>query len=287
MTFLKRLCSTVILLGVFACIIFGGKILSQVLFLVFGTFIAFFTPYETCCMLKQSGKNVYPKTTSFFVSALFLTEAVMRIFKIGAYHINISIMISLGFLILPWIFLLFSAGRKDFLEGIMLSYGVFYLLFPAFIMVLGIYERSINLFLFFILGTKIGDIGAYVTGTVTNKLMNGNHKMIPKISPGKSWEGAAGGLIISILFSILMFRIFEFSDSIPKAAAVGAVLFVFGAIGDLAESSLKRSCGVKDSGHTIPGIGGVFDLVDSLMLNAVVFTLLLSCGYYFQFQYVN
>ena len=76
MTFLKRLCSTVILLGVFACIIFGGKILSQVLFIVFGTFISFFTPYETCRMLKQSGKNVYPKTTSFFVSALFLITAV-------------------------------------------------------------------------------------------------------------------------------------------------------------------------------------------------------------------
>ena len=273
-----------ILLGVFACIIFGGKILSQVLFIVFGTFISFFTPYETCRMLKQSGKNVYPKTTSFFVSALFLITAVRRIFGIFAYH---DTMIGLCFLTLPWIFLLFSSGRKDFLEGIVLSCGVFFLLFPAFIMVLDIYVRSINLFLFFILGTKIGDIGAYVTGTVTNKLMNGNHKMIPKISPGKSWEGAAGGLIISILFSIMMFRVFKFDGTTFAAGCVGAVLFVFGAIGDLAESSLKRACGVKDSGHTIPGIGGVFDLVDSLMLNAVVFTLLLSFGYFSQFQYVN
>lgn len=275
MTFLKRLCSTIILLGVFACIIFGGKTLSQVLFLIFGTFIAFFTPYETCCMLKQGGKNVYPKTTSFFVAASFLVVSVFTFFT-DMYEF--SEILNCAVLISPWVILLFSAGKKNMMEGILLGCGIFFLMTYSFCMIIGIYSSGICLFLFFILGTKIGDIGAYVVGTVSNKLMKGNHKMVPAISPGKSWEGAIGGFIVSVLFSVLMFRIFEFSDPVPNAVIVGAVLFVFGAVGDLAESSLKRSCGVKDSGHTIPGIGGVFDLVDSLLLNAVIFTILLYSG---------
>ena len=282
MTFLKRLCSTVVLLGVLSCIIFGNKMLSQILFLAFGAFISFFAPYETCVMLKSGGKNVYPKTVSAFVSAVFLIVSLTNMFFIHRPEMENLIpfleTVLLFAAALPWFFLLFTAGNREKLEGILFSCGVFFLFSPAFLMICNIYSTGISMFLFFILGTKIGDIGAYVTGTVTNKLMKGNHKMVPKISPGKSWEGAAGGMIVSILFSIVMFRIFGFQGSVLAAGIFGAVLFVFGAVGDLAESSLKRSCGVKDSGRTIPGIGGVFDLVDSLLLNALIFQAVIVSG---------
>ena len=129
-------------------------------------------------------------------------------------------------------------------------------------------------FLIFILLTKIGDIGAYVVGTVSNKLMKGgNHKMIPSISPGKSWEGAAGGLIITILLAIVFHYLFpraKIVSSIPIAIITGILMFFGSMAGDLMESALKRAAGVKDSGTAIPGIGGVFDLVDSLFVTAPV-----------------
>ena len=133
------------------------------------------------------------------------------------------------------------------------------------------------LFLDLILGTKIGDIGAYVVGSLSNKITGGrNHKLIPSISPGKSWEGLIGGLLISIGFAFALFPAVthhEFPVWVPVIP--GVLLFFFGAAGDLAESSLKRICGVKDSGRILPGIGGVLDLVDSLMINAPVFVVMM------------
>ena len=127
-------------------------------------------------------------------------------------------------------------------------------------------------FLIFVLLTKIGDIGAYVVGTVSNKLMKGgNHKMVPSISPGKSWEGAAGGLIVTILLAIVFHCLCPQAivvGNIPVAIMTGTLMFFGSMAGDLMESVLKRAAKVKDSGATIPGIGGVFDLVDSLFVTA-------------------
>ena len=128
------------------------------------------------------------------------------------------------------------------------------------------------LILYFILMTKIGDIGAYVTGTLSNKILKGgNHKMIPSVSPGKSWEGMVGGLIITILFGLLLNKFCMVYTS-PVLNVAASVLFFFGGmVGDLAESSFKRACSIKDSGHIFPGIGGIYDLVDSLFMTAPLF----------------
>ncbi len=95
--------------------------------------------------------------------------------------------------------------------------------------------------------------------------------MVPSISPGKSWEGAAGGLIITVLLALLFYYLLpqvEIVRSIPVAAITGILMFFGSMAGDLMESVIKRAAGVKDSGNTIPGIGGVFDLVDSLFVTA-------------------
>ena len=276
--FIKRLCSTIVLLGIFSCIIFGNEYVSSVSFAILGSMLSFFVPYETCNMMKNAGKKVFTKMTSFFSLIFFLFSFGLIFFTesefFGLYMTSGFIFLSLFLFILPWILLLFIIGKEGGLERIFNSYGILLLFLPAFFAMNVIYASGVELFLFFVLGTKIGDIGAYVIGVSTNKLMkNGNHKMIPSISPGKSWEGAAGGLFFSILFSVLMYK-FAFPDftyGIWFPIVLGAVLFVFGAAGDLAESCIKRTCGIKDSGHTIPGIGGVFDLTDSLMLNSLIF----------------
>ena len=281
-----------ILLAIFACIIFGEKVfgtpwVSRVAFLIFGGFLAFFVPYETCNMLKQAEKPVFGKLTSSLIFICFLLPMAgyyieeLRIFPGDMFACFVYIFLSYLFLlfILPWILLLFIIGKEKGLERILNSCGIGLLfILPFLCMELIYFGKGANVFLFFVLGTKIGDIGAYVIGTLTNKLLpGGNHKMIPSISPGKSWEGAAGGMLASIAFSVSLFG-WAFPKSehgIWLPVVLGIVLFIFGAAGDLAESCIKRTCGVKDSGRTLPGIGGVFDLVDSLLLNSLIFSIFL------------
>ena len=105
-----------------------------------------------------------------------------------------------------------------------------------------------------LLTTKSSDIGAYAVGCTI-----GRHKLIPWLSPKKSWEGLVGGIATSALVAAL-FAHFWF------AAIVGACLGLAGQFGDLCESALKRDAGAKDSGSLLPGMGGVLDVLDSPLL---------------------
>jgi phosphatidate cytidylyltransferase len=120
--------------------------------------------------------------------------------------------------------------------------------------------------LYFILVTKFSDVGAYVIGSLI-----GRHKMIPRVSPGKTWEGFGGAILGSVLAS-LAFAYYA-GDRLPgmdtrHAFILGVLLGVSAVIGDLIESIFKREAGVKDSGKFFPGIGGILDLLDSLLFNA-------------------
>lgn len=118
-----------------------------------------------------------------------------------------------------------------------------------------------------VLTVKASDIGAYFTG-----MSIGRHKMIPWLSPKKSWEGLVGGIAFAALVGGLLAwwssSLDDPRDQVPVAlgAATGAVLGVLGPFGDLAESLLKRSAGAKDSGATLPGMGGLLDVLDSPLL---------------------
>jgi len=85
------------------------------------------------------------------------------------------------------------------------------------------------------------------------------------VSPGKTWEGAIGGFVTSVLAGILFSQIFCLQDSVWKTAAMSGVLSIVGQVGDLAESMIKRNYGVKDSGKILPGHGGFLDRVDALL----------------------
>ncbi len=115
--------------------------------------------------------------------------------------------------------------------------------------------------------TKFTDMGAYITGSLIGK-----HKMIPHISPGKTWQGFGGALFFSQLAGCGLYALLPDELAILGGwgwvVALGFVLALLAVIGDLAESVLKRSIGVKDSGNTLPGIGGALDLVDSLCFTA-------------------
>ena len=117
--------------------------------------------------------------------------------------------------------------------------------------------------------SKFCDVGALLTG-----LAFGRHKMAPNISPKKTWEGAVGGVLTSagIGAGIVYFLPEYFPESlIPAVAApIGALLALTTIVSDLIESAMKRRADIKDTGTLIPGIGGAFDLTDSLILTAPV-----------------
>ena len=127
------------------------------------------------------------------------------------------------------------------------------------------HNRYMLLALFILLW--VNDSGAYIVGSLTAKLPRGNHKMFPRVSPAKSWEGLIGGVVFSLLAGYVFYRV-GWTAELGLANSLWFAAFgsVFGTLGDLMESLLKRTLGVKDSGKFMPGHGGVLDRFDSLML---------------------
>jgi phosphatidate cytidylyltransferase len=112
---------------------------------------------------------------------------------------------------------------------------------------------------------KCGDIGAYFTGRFL-----GRHRMTPLLSPKKTWEGFAGGMAAAVLTAVLLGRAGGIFDSDVEAGLFGLAVGVAGVLGDLAESLVKRDCQVKDAAKSIPGFGGVLDVIDSVLFAAPV-----------------
>lgn len=124
---------------------------------------------------------------------------------------------------------------------------------------------STKLIGFFFLVVMGADTGAYYVGKNFGK-----HKLVPKISPGKTWEGVGGGLVLSSAFAAIASATFfpelPFKFSIPLAF----VMSIVGLFGDLAESAMKRGAGTKDAANILPGHGGLLDRLDSLLFNAPI-----------------
>lgn len=118
----------------------------------------------------------------------------------------------------------------------------------------------------------VNDAAAYIVGSLMAKRKGGNHKMFPRVSPAKSWEGLIGGFVFDLVAGYVFYVLgwtahmglttYPLLDSLLFALVIG----IFGTLGDLMESLMKRTLGVKDSGKFMPGHGGVLDRFDSLLL---------------------
>ena len=219
--------------------LFGG------LLLMLGTFL------NLTGLLGTSGSpaRVNDFETGFlilFVLGLCVRQFVSRSNTAGILAISTTLF---GLMYVPW--LLNFIQKINFFPGVD---GHYYLLY-------------------FILITKFSDTGAYAVGSLI-----GRHKMIPRISPGKTWEGFGGAVFASILISVLFVHLL--GSHMPGMNLLHAVIlgFILGGaavVGDLIESLFKREAGVKDSGRFFPGIGGILDLLDSLLFNAPIMYLYL------------
>ncbi|MBM3746478.1 MAG: CDP-archaeol synthase [Acidobacteria bacterium] len=173
--------------------------------------------------------------------------------------------------------LLLTLGEDNLASGLpragALLVGVLYI-FGSLRFAAALRVKSPHWLLFALALCWLGDTAAYYVGRVL-----GRHKMAPRISPAKSWEGAAASLMTSLAFGGLYLA--WVVPRVPLIEALGLSLAanVAGQLGDLAESALKRGCGVKDSGNLLPGHGGWLDRVDANLFSVpTVYALLALLG---------
>ena len=123
---------------------------------------------------------------------------------------------------------------------------------------------GLQLLIAFVLTTALDDIGAYFAGTTLGK-----HKMAPSISPAKSWEGFAGGLVTALLGGLAAGAVVDELGAV-YGLTMGAICGLLAPVGDLLESLVKREIGIKDSGRLLPGHGGFLDRLDAIVFCAPV-----------------
>lgn len=123
-----------------------------------------------------------------------------------------------------------------------------------------IFHSRVHLVLFTFIMIWVNDTGAYLTG-----MTFGRHKMCERLSPKKTWEGFWGGFVFCVAIGIVMGLWFTPAGNVLSWAIYAAAVSIVGTYGDLFESLIKRTLGVKDSGHLIPGHGGILDRIDSIL----------------------
>jgi phosphatidate cytidylyltransferase len=166
--------------------------------------------------------------------------------------------------------------RKDSQNAVNLIavtlFAIFYIgWFFTFLVKIRFLEDGHKLVAYLLLVTKSGDIGAYLIGSNF-----GRHKLIPRISPNKSVEGAIGGFVFSIACAVILGRYYISWMSLGFILASGILIGIFAQLGDLAESLIKRDYQVKDSSVFLPGLGGMLDVIDSILFTAPIFYICLA-----------
>jgi len=272
---LRRGISTLILWGVVLWILLSGsKFWPMVLLSVFGLL----AQWEFYLIQREKKLRVFKKWGVFCGFLLYLGCGIILI---GAprYIARIDLLEQAIFVLLTMGVLIRLVLSKETIETPVVTValtllGFFYIpfLFTFFARLAfwpgAGYQTSFVLF-YLLAVTKFCDAGAFAVGSFA-----GRHKLIPRISPGKTWEGFAGGVVISVAVSILL--IHYFPQGLPgfglwDAVCLGGLLALASVVGDLAESVVKRDARIKDSGRFIPGIGGALDLIDSILFTAPVF----------------
>lgn len=162
-------------------------------------------------------------------------------------------------------------GRHKTTDGMIAAAGGALLAFCTLGLMLGYVitlrrEHDVWVVVWVLLVTKSSDIGAYTLGS-----MIGKHKLVPWLSPGKTWEGLLGAVVFGALIGMggaALLGVFDIPGrpALIPALILGGIFAIAGQAGDLLESVLKRDAGAKDSGGIIPGFGGVLDVVDSILL---------------------
>lgn len=283
--FLRRLVSTLALWSIVVAALFSGnKLLSDYVFLLIIVLLAATGLVEFYGLVEKRGLVCF-RWCGLLGGLLLMTGTFLHCTgKLGNYdapsHVNdfeisFLILFVLGLCVRQFV------SRSNTAGILAISTTLFGLMYVPWLLN---FVQKINFFpaidedgkfyvLYFILVTKFSDSGAYAVGSLI-----GRHKMIPRISPGKTWEGFGGAIVVSTFASWLFVHVFGHrlpGMNAAHAIVLGVVLSAAAVVGDLIESLFKREAGVKDSGSLFPGIGGILDLLDSLLFNAPIMYLYL------------
>lgn len=241
---------------------------QQYLFYGLITFFLVVGLYE--CIKIMKFDNSFYKWLVFPVAAIIYYRFSKRFFYHGFFFdVNFSELLALALIPIA-VITLFKYSQELYFENGKLIFTVIYLALP-FGFALGLPKFStldpdksftLEVFMLFVLIWS-SDTFAYLTGKFFGK-----HKMAPKISPKKTWEGFAGGVILTLILGFFVEQYFP--ELRGNWMIVGLLISIFAPLGDLVESQLKRSFAVKDSGNIIPGHGGILDRLDSFIICAPV-----------------
>lgn len=220
--------------------------------------------YE-CIRMMKFDNSIY-KWLVFPIAAIIYYRFTKRFFYHGFFFdLNFSEILALALIPIA-VVTLFKYSRELYFENGKLIFTVVYVTLPfAFSLGLPKFSTldpsktfSLEIFMLFVLIWS-SDTFAYLTGKFFGK-----HKMAPKISPKKTWEGFAGGVVLTLILGFFVEQYFP--ELRGNWMMVGFLVSVFAPLGDLVESQLKRSFAVKDSGNILPGHGGVLDRLDSFII---------------------
>jgi phosphatidate cytidylyltransferase len=283
--FARRLFSTLILWGVVLGAMFSGqKVISDYVFAAFMVVLACVGLIEFYGLVEKREMFCFKKW-GIAAGVLLMLGTFLHVTghlgihgspaRVNDFETSFLIVFVLGLCVLQF---LSKANTAGILAISTTLFGLMYVpwllnfiqkinFFP------GIHDNGKFYVLYFILVTKFSDSGAYAVGSLIGK-----HKMIPRISPAKTWEGFGGAIVVATGASLVFAHCF--ADKMPgmtplHAVILGVLLSSTAVIGDLIESLFKRQAGVKDSGNFFPGIGGILDLLDSLLFNAPIMYLYL------------
>ena len=253
---IKRIVSSILLIGLIILVIFCDWLCALTVTLFIGRGL-----YEFFTMMEKKGIKIY-KYVGIGVG-LVIPISIMTRFELTK---NWELLL----IVLALLFLLIMQFRRRENSGTIVEisttlFGILYVSwFFSFMIKIRYLAAGFGFFLSILLITKLGDIGAYLIGSRFGKT-----PLIPHISPKKSVEGAIGGLVFSV-GGALISRPF-LNLSYLHLIVVGTALGILAQLGDLSESLMKRDCQVKDAGQIFAGMGGVLDIIDSLLFTAPVF----------------
>lgn len=237
-------------------------------------FVGLFTLITACCLWELIGMSLKDEDLNHLRSYQVMGTVVglIPVFLIGVFKLQLpenpglflyrGILISIPLMFLVFVRELYAKTEKPFSNIAHVFLGLVYIGFP-FAMLLYVAIEGDTYFPNTVLGllllTWANDSGAYIIGSQIGKT-----PLFPRISPNKTWEGSIGGALTALAASFLLSRIFPEQTTLTWMV-LASLTVIFGSIGDLIESMLKRSKGVKDSGTIMPGHGGFLDRFDAFI----------------------
>lgn len=240
-------------------IVYGG-----LPFIVVAYILATVALFELTRMYNPNKRLIYLGMSTFFLWLLMYPKEEMTIFQTTISSFDIVIV----FVVLLLTITVLSKNIFTFDQAGFLLLATLYV-GTAFYFLIIVRQAGLNYFLFILFIIWATDSGAYFIGKAF-----GQKKLWPDISPNKTIGGALGGIVMALIVGISFQLVYPFDKSMGMIIAITVIISIFGQIGDLVASAIKRHYEVKDSGKFFPGHGGILDRLDSLLFVLIILHIL-------------